>query len=81
MSFDVTQDTGLDFHMKQSELDFRPLEALCIWSIEAMFSILRWKRIDQNGLEWDIQNLFYTISSTQNPMSWSVFLNTKFEYS
>ena len=59
--------------MKQSELDFQPLQALWISLIEAMFSILRLKKIDQNGLESDIQKLFDTNSSTQNPMSWSDF--------
>ena len=72
-SFDGLQDTGLDFYIKQSDLEFRPLEALWIFIIEVMFSILRLKKIDQNGPESDIQNLFYTNSSTQNPMSWSVF--------
>ena len=68
-SFGVTQDIGLNFYMKQSELDFRSLEALWISSIEAMFWILRLKKIDQNGLESDTQKLFYTNSSTQNSMS------------
>ena len=76
-SFGVTQDTGLNFHMKQSEWDFRPLVAQSISSIEAMFSILRLKKIDQNGLESDIQKLFYTNLSTQNPMSWLVFFFIK----
>ena len=72
-SFGGLEDTGLNFHMNQSDLDFQPLEALWIFIIEAMFSILRLKKIDQNGPESDIQNLFYTNSSTQNPMSWSDF--------
>ena len=72
-SFGGLQDTGLNFHIKQSDLDFRPLEALWIFIIEAMFSILRLKKIDQNRLESDNKKLFYTNSSTQNSMSWSVF--------
>ena len=46
-SFGVIEDTGLNFHMKQSYimyLDFRPLEELWIFIIEAMFSILRLKK-------------------------------------
>ena len=57
-SFDGLQDTGLNFHMQQSDLDFRPLEALWIFIIEAMFSILRLKKIDQKGPELDIKQQF-----------------------
>ena len=72
-SFDGLQDTGLDFYIKQSDLEFRPLEALWIFIIEVMFSIFRSKKIDQNRLKLDIQKLFHTKLSTQNPMSWSGF--------
>ena len=40
-----------------------------------MFSIFKLKKIAQTGLKLDIQKLFYTKSSTQIPMSWSIFSN------
>ena len=49
----------------KTDLDFRPLEALWIFIIEAIFSIL----------------LFYTNSSSQNPISWSVFSKNEVERS
>ena len=73
--FVVTRDFGLNFWKKKTDLDFRHLERPWSFWIEAIFSILRLKKIDQNGLESDIQKLFYTNLSTQNPMSWSVFFS------
>ena len=64
MSFGVTGDSELNFHIKKTDLDFRHLERLWSFLFEAMFSILKLKKIIQNRPELDIQNLFYTKSST-----------------
>ena len=71
--FVVTRDFGLDFWMEKTDLDFRHLERPWSFWIEAIFSILRLKKIDQRGLELDIKQQFYTKSTPQNPMSQSVF--------
>ena len=59
--------------MEKTDLDFRHLERPWSFWIEAIFSILRLKKIDQRGLELDIKQQFYTKSTPQNPMSQSVF--------
>ena len=68
-NFGVTRDSGLNFGMKKTDLDFRHLERPWSFWIEAIFSILRLKKIDQKGLELDIKQQFYTKSTPQNPMS------------
>ena len=59
--------------MKKTDLDFGHQERPWSFCIEANFSILRLKKIDQKGPELDIKQQFYTKSTPQNPMSWSVF--------
>ena len=71
--FGVTRDFGLNFWMKKTDLDFGHRERPWSFCIEANFSILRLKKIDQKGPELDIKQQFYTKSTRQNPMSWSVF--------
>ena len=46
-----------------------------ITGLRPCFQFLNWKKNDQNGLKLDNQKLIYTKSSTQNPMSMSVFSN------
>ena len=64
MNFGVTGDSELNFQIKKTDLDFRHLERLWSFLFEAMFSILKLKKIIQNRPKLDIQNLFYTKSST-----------------
>ena len=67
--FGVTRDFGLNFWMKKTDKDFRYLERRKSFWIEAIFSILRLKKIEQKGPELDIKQQFYTESTPQNPMS------------
>ena len=50
-TFGVIKELGLNNHMQQSDLYNRT---------EAMFSIFKFKKIDQNGLKLDNQKLIYT---------------------
>ena len=58
---------------EKTDFDFRHLERPWSFIIEAIFSILRLKKIDQKDLELDIKKQFYIKSTPQNPMSYSVF--------
>ena len=74
-SFGGIKDLGLKNHMQQSDLHYLFSVDLRNYLTEAMFSIFKWEKIDQNELWLGIQKLFHTKSSTLNPMSWSVFSN------
>ena len=67
--FDVIQDSGLNFHMKLSVFHYIFLERP--WNYLNVSHVFNFEveKIDQNELKLDIQNLFYTNLSTQNPMS------------
>ena len=67
--FGVTRDFGLNFWMKKTDLDFGHQERPWSFCIEANFSILRLKKIDQKGPKFNIKQQFYTKSTPQNPMS------------
>ena len=74
-SFGGIQVCELNFQQKKTDLSHRHQERLWNYLTEAMFSIFKWEKIDQNELWLGIQKLFHTKSSTLNPMSWSVFSN------
>ena len=63
-TFGVIKDLGLNNQMQKSDLHY----LFCVWLrnywTEAMFSIFKFEKIDQNGLKLDNQKLFYTKSST-----------------
>ena len=63
-SFGVIKDLGLENHMQQSDLHYLFSVSLRNYRTEAMFSIFKFEKIDQNGLKLDNQKLFYTKSST-----------------
>ena len=63
----------VEFLNEKTDLDFGHQERPWSFCIEANFSILRLKKIDQKGPELDIKQQFYTKLTPQNPMSWSVF--------
>jgi len=71
----VIKDFELNFHIKKTDLRYLFCVRLWNYRIEAMFSIFKFKKIDQNGLKLDNQKLFHTKSSTLNPMSLLVFFN------
>ena len=73
--FGVIKALELNFQLQQSDLHYLVSVGLRNYRTETMFSIFKLKKIDQNGLKLSIQKLFYTKSSTQNPMSMSVFSN------
>jgi len=50
--------------MQQSDLHYLFCVGLRNYLTEAMFSIFKSKKIDQNGFKLDNQKLFYTKSST-----------------
>ena len=62
--FGVIKDLELNFHMQQSDLHYLVFVSLRNYRTEAMFSIFKFEKIDQNGLKLDNQKLFYTKSST-----------------
>ena len=72
MQYDSLYDSSI---MQQSDLHYLVFVGPRNYRTETMFSIFKLKKIDQNGLKLDIQKLFYTKSSTQIPMSWSIFSN------
>ena len=74
-SFGGIKDSELNFRAKKTDLSHRHQERLWNYLTEALFSIFKWEKIDQNELWLGIQKLFHTKSSTLNPMSWSVFSN------
>ena len=63
-TFGVIKDLGLNNQMQQSDLHY----LFCVWlrnyRTEAMFSIFKFEKIDQNGLKLDNQKLIHTKSST-----------------
>ena len=71
----MIKDLELNFHMQQSDLHYLVFVGPRNYRTETMFSIFKLKKIDQSGLELGNQKLIYTKSSTQNPMSMSVFSN------
>jgi len=63
-SFGVIEDLGMNNHMYQSDLHYLFSVRLRNYRTEAMFSIFKFEKIDQNGLKLDNQKLIYTKSST-----------------
>ena len=64
ISFGVIKDLGLNNHMHQSDLLYLFFVRLRNYRTEAMFSIFKMKKIDQNRPKLDNQKLIYTKSTT-----------------
>ena len=57
-NFGVTRDSGLNFGMKKTDLDFRHLERPWSFWIEAIFSILRLKKSTKKVSNWTSKSSF-----------------------